>query len=128
MEKLKFHHMGLATNDITKSISEMQYFFDIKEISKIVYDEEQDANLCMVTISDGSKIELISGNQVAKLVKKRHFLYHICYETDNIEEQIKQFEEVGGLVVSEPKKAVLFGMKRVAFLMTNMGLIELVEK
>lgn len=128
MKKLRFHHIGLATEDIEKSLSEMKNNFDIKDISNIVYDEKQDANLCMVTVSDGAKIELISGNQVARLVKKRQFLYHICYETDNIEEQIKQLEAQGSMVISEPKEAILFGMKKVAFLMTNMGLIELVEK
>ena len=128
MEKLKFHHIGLATEDINSSIEEMKLYFDIIEISDIVYDEKQDANLCMLTIADGTKLELISGNQVAKLVKKRQFLYHICYETNDIEEQIKQFEQLGAMVISEPKEAILFDMKRVAFLMTNMGLIELVEE
>lgn len=128
MEKLRFHHIGLATENIDESIEEMKNYFDIMDISDSVYDEKQDATLCMVTISDGTKIELISGNQVAKLVKKRQFLYHICYETDDIELQIKRFEELGSMVVSEPKEAILFGMKRVAFLMTNMGLVELVEK
>ena len=128
MEKLKFHHIGLATENINESIKEMKNYFDITEISEIVYDEKQDATLCMITISDGTKIELISGNQVSRLVKKRQFLYHICYETDDIEAQIKQFEELGSMIISEPKEAILFDMKRVAFLMTNMGLIELVEK
>lgn len=128
MEKLKFHHIGLATENISNSIEEMKQYFNIIEISDVVYDEKQDANLCMLTIADGTKLELISGNQVAKLVKKRQFLYHICYETNDIEEQIKQFEQLGAMVISEPKEAILFNMKRVAFLMTNMGLIELVEE
>ena len=128
MEKLKFHHIGLATENIEESIEEMKNFFDITHISDVVYDEKQNANLCMLTIADGTKIELISGGQVERLVKKRQFLYHICYETDDIEAQIKQFEEMGYMLVSDAKEAILFNMKRVAFLMTNMGLVELVEK
>ena len=128
MEKLRFHHIGLATENIEDSIKEMKNYFDIIDISKTVYDDKQDASLCMLTISDGTKIELISGNQVLKLVKKRQFLYHICYETDDIEIQIKEFEKLGSMIVSEPKEAILFGMRRVAFLMTNMGLVELLEK
>ena len=53
---------------------------------------------------------------------------YICYETDDIQAQIKQFEEMGYMLVSDAKEAILFNMKKVAFMMTNMGLIELVEK
>ena len=34
----------------------------------------------------------------------------------------------GGVLVSEPKPAVLFGGRRVAFLYTRIGLIELLEE
>ena len=63
-----------------------------------------------------------------KRVKKRQFLYHTCYETENLEEAIQAFEERDARLVSEPKEAVLFGMRRVAFLMTDMGLVELLEQ
>ena len=128
MEKLKFHHIGIATENIEEAIKEMSTFFEITHISDIVFDEKQNASLCMLTIADGTKIELISGGQVERLVRKRQFLYHICYETDDIQAQIKQFEEMGYMLVSDAKEAILFNMKKVAFMMTNMGLIELVEK
>ena len=71
---MKFHHIGIATENIDESISKIKKFFDIANISEIVYDANQDANLCMVTMNDGMKIELITGKVVENILKKRIFL------------------------------------------------------
>ena len=55
-------------------------------------------------------------------------MYHTCYVVNNMQTIIEQFVEKGGFLVSEPKEAILFGNKKVAFLMTEMGLIELLEE
>ena len=39
MEKLKFHHIGLATENIEEAIKEMSTFFEITHISDIVFDD-----------------------------------------------------------------------------------------
>ena len=82
----------------------------------------------MLTLEDGTKLELVSGKVVEKIVKKRQFLYHTCYETENIEEEIEKLKKLDSFLVSEPKEAILFHNKKVAFLMTNIGLVELVEE
>ena len=125
---MKFHHIGIATEDIEKSIEKLKKYFDIKEISKIVYDKNQDANLCMLEMSDGIMIELISGGVVSNLVKKRQYLYHTCYSVKNIDEMIEKLTSDGAFLVREAKEAILFNNKRVAFLMWDLGLIELVEE
>ena len=125
---MKFHHIGIATEDINKSIEKLKNYFDIKEISKIVYDKNQDANLCMLEMNDGIMIELISGGVVSNLVKKRQYLYHTCYSVKNIDEMIEKLTSDGAFLVREAKEAILFNNKRVAFLMWDLGLIELVEE
>ncbi len=124
---MKFHHIGIATEDIDKMISKLKKFFKIKEISDIVYDKNQDANLCMITLEDGIKIELISGNVVSNIVKKRQYLYHTCYSVNDLDATIKTLIDDGALLVRESKEAILFNNKKVAFLMWNLGLIELLE-
>lgn len=124
---MKFHHIGIATENIEESIDYLKKLFNIKEISETVYDKNQDANLCMLVLDDGTKLELVSGKVVEKIVKKRQFLYHTCYETKNINEEIEKLQKLDGFLVSEPKEAILFQNKKVAFLMTNIGLMELVE-
>ena len=125
---IKFHHIGIATENIENTIKYLKNIMNIKNISETVYDRNQDANLCMLTLEGGAKLELVSGKIVEKIVKKRQFLYHTCYETENITEEIEKLKKLGGFIVSEPKEAILFNEKKVAFLMTDLGLMELVEK
>lgn len=127
MQKMKLHHIGIATGDIENTKKYMQNLFNIENISETVYDANQDARLCMLRMTDGTQIELIQGKVVEKLVKKRTLLYHTCYEVKDMEKQIEDLVAQGSMLVSEPKEAILFGNKRVAFLTSNLGLIELVE-
>lgn len=124
---MKFHHIGIATENISAMTEYLKNIMEIMEVGPIVSDPLQQADLCMVRLSDGTQIELISGPVVEKLVRKRNFLYHICYETDDIEKQITNLLAHNAILISEAKEAVLFDYKKVAFLMTEMGLIELVE-
>ncbi len=123
-----FHHVGIATEDINVLIDKLKVVLDIKEISEIVYDELQDANLCMVTLSDGTRIELISGNMVEKIVKKRNYLYHMCFSTKNIESELERLISLGAMQISEIKEAKLFNQSRVVFLTWDLGIMELVEE
>lgn len=125
---LKIHHVGIACKNIEKAVRVYKEMYNVIEESEIVYDELQHANLCMLKTDTGLDVEFISGEQVANLLKARITYYHICYSVENIEVAIKHFEENGSLMISEPKPAKLFGGKRVAFLMTKLGLIELVEE
>ena len=124
---MKFHHIGIATADIDKTLLKLKKYFNIAEISETVYDANQDAYLCMITLSDGVKIELINGKVVENILKKRQYLYHTCYSVKDIEKSIKELTEDGAFLVSEPKKAILFNNDKVAFLLWDLGLIELVE-
>lgn len=125
---MKFHHIGIACESIPTLLNKLKSMINIKNVSDIVYDEKQDADLCMLTLDDGTNIELISGNVVANMVKKRNYLYHTCYSVTNIDEYISKLVSDGAFLVSEPKEAILFNHNRVCFLMWDLGLIELVEE
>lgn len=125
---MKFHHIGIATEDINKTIKYIKELMSVINISDIIYDELQDASLCMITLEDNTKIELISGGVVENVLKKRQYLYHTCYSVSNIEETINKLVSMGALQVNDIKPAILFNNKKVVFLMTDLGLIELVEE
>lgn len=127
-DEMRFHHIGIAAADIPKMQEYLKQIARVTDITDILFDEQQQAYVCMVTLSDGTEIELIAGPKVEKLVKKRTFLYHTCYEVADIDEKIEKLVQNGAMLVSEPKAAILFGLKRVAFLVTDMGLVELVEE
>ena len=125
---MNFHHLGIACEDIRKVQNYLASLYTVKEISPVIYDENQLAYLCMVTLENDIRLELISGKVVEGYIQKNISLYHICYEVDNLEHNIKLHREQGCFIVSPPKNAILFGGRRVAFLSTPIGLVELLEK
>lgn len=127
MEKLIFDHIGIACDDITTMISYMEKFFPVEHISKIIHDPLQDATLCMLTLQDNIKIELISGEVVKKLVKKRNYLYHTCYAVHDIDAMVSALVAEGSFLISQPQPAILFNGRKVAFLTSEIGIIELLE-
>lgn len=125
---MKFHHIGIATENIDKMVEKIEKYFEVSDVSKTVYDEQQDADLCMVTLKDGIRIELITGEVVKNILKKRQYLYHTCYSVKDIDETIEKLVADGAFVVREARKAILFDNRRVAFLSWDLGLMELVEE
>lgn len=128
MKKLNFHHIGVACKDIAIMKDEIKKLFNVTEETETVYDPEQEANLSMLTVGGGLKIELIEGKPVENLTKKNISYYHLCFTTDDLSSALKDLVEQSALLLKPAKPAVLFGGKPVAFLHTKMGLIELLEE
>ena len=123
-DAMKFHHIGIATKNIEKTLEWVAEHFQIINISDKVYDENQDAYLQMIETTDVN-IELVSGHIVEKLIKKNITYYHVCYEVDNLQEAMTSFKN--SIVISNPVKAILFDNRKVAFLLTPIGIVELLE-
>lgn len=121
---MKFHHIGIATKDLKTSLEFVKKNFDIVSISEEIFDKQQNATLQMIATRD-LNIELVSGAVVEKMILSKITYYHICYEVENIDEAIKQFKDA--ILVSSPKPAILFNNRLVAFLMTPLGLVELLN-
>jgi len=122
---MKFHHIGIATKDIDKTLNWVKKTFKIISISKKIYDKNQNAYVQMIYTNDVN-IELVSGEVVNNFIKKNITYYHICYEVENIEKAIKNFSN--SIVISPAKPAILFNNKNVAFLLTPIGIVELLQK
>lgn len=121
-----FHHVGIACKNINATLEFVKKHFRIKSVSEIIFDELQNANLCMIEMEDGYQMELISGEIVKNFLKKGQQLYHTCYCVESIEKTLKELESEC-FILGEAKKAILFGGNKVVFLMTPIGLIELLE-
>tara|TARA_B110000211_G_C13689870_1_gene382604 strand:+ start:139 stop:519 length:381 start_codon:yes stop_codon:yes gene_type:complete len=121
---MKFHHIGIATKDIEKTLEWVVSHFQIKKISDKIYDKNQDAYLQLIETRD-LNIELVSGNIVEKLIKKNITYYHICYEVQDLQTAITSFEN--SIVISNPTQAILFDNRKVCFLLTPIGIVELLE-
>lgn len=125
---MKFHHIGVACKDIQAELQNIRKLHNIIEETPVVFDENQQAELCMITVEDGLNIELVSGAPVENLLKKRISYYHICYEVDDINQSIESLIGNGGMLISPPKDAILFNNRKVAFLMLSYGIVELLNK
>jgi methylmalonyl-CoA/ethylmalonyl-CoA epimerase len=124
---MKFHHIGVACANIKEEVDNITKIHEVIDVSPIVFDKEQNAELCILRTLEGIAIELISGEQVANIVKKRITYYHLCFETDDINTEIIRLQDLGAFLVSDPKCAILFDNRQVAFLQVSYGLIELVQ-
>lgn len=127
-DELKFHHVGIACEDILAGIDYAKELFQLQSVSETVYDGIQDANLCMVTLRDGTRLELVSGNAIKSVLRKNQHLYHVCYTTRDIEKSTERLLEIGAYQMSELNEAIFFGGRKVVFFMTKMGMVELLEE
>ncbi|NOW94986.1 VOC family protein [Mucilaginibacter sp. SG564] len=124
---MKFHHLGLACKNIAAEIASIRKIHNVTTISPIIFDPEQNAELVLLTLTDGTRIELIAGKQVESFVRKNITYYHICFEVDDIHAEIKRLIREHALLISPPKPALLFNSRKVAFLHVSYGLIELLN-
>jgi len=125
---MRFHHIGIACHNIPETLKFINKSFAVNDVSDIIFDEIQHVDLCLVTVNDGPYIELVSGKTVEKFLTKKQFLYHTCWQVDDIEQAIEKLYENGAILISAPQQAILFDNKRVAFLFSEIGIIELLEE
>ena len=124
---LPVHHVGIACRDLAAVRRFVEATHTIVAASDVVHDAHQDADLLLLTDVSGLGIELVAGPIVANLVGKGQSYYHLCYEVAVLEDTIEQLGELGCRVIREPAPAPLFDGRRVCFLYSPMGIVELLE-
>lgn len=129
---MKIDHIGYAV----KKIEEARFAFEKLgfRFEELIQDEDRNLYL-QFGYNDDYRIELIStlnienGSPVSSILKKTGPLpYHLCYISDNLEQDIAILEKQQFKVTVPPAPAIAFGGKRVVFMMhRHIGLIEVVE-
>jgi methylmalonyl-CoA/ethylmalonyl-CoA epimerase len=81
----------------------------------------------------GAQFELVQpltpDSPVAGFLKKGGGLHHLCYEVDDLDQQIKWMKSQRVALVSSPKPAVAFDGRRIAWMLTReFLLIEYLER
>ncbi len=132
---VKLHHIGIASNNLERSIRQHEELFGLNRISTIVEDPLQKVSLILMSDqrSPGIPIELVAplGDQspIRNLLKKGMHLYHLCYSVDDIESTLKKARKQKAIVVSGPSPARLYNGQRIAFIYTPDGyLVEFLEE
>lgn len=124
---VKFHHLGIACKDLTEFKNYIQKHFNAIPVSEVMEDKHQNAHLQLFETPQGIVYEGISGPVVTGYLKKRNYLYHTCYEVEDITTTIDTLQQSGSILISPPAPAPLFKGRKVCFLTSDIGLIELLE-
>ena len=123
---MNLHHIGIAVNTLEEGARQVRrlYAGRIAREGEPVHDPLQDADLLLFEFRDGSRMELVAGKPAQSMLGKGLNFHHVCYEVRSVESTIEEWRRQGAVVVSPPKPAVLFSGRLVAFVLTNLGLVE----
>lgn len=130
VEGMKFHHIGIACENIDETASHYR-LLGYKQ-GDIVIDPLQNIKISFLSHPVLPLLELLEpideNSPVVDILKKNGTTpYHICYSVANLEECITSLRKESFLIVSKPKVANAIEGNRVAFLYNKaVGLIELV--
>ena len=122
------HHVGIACNDIESTAAYILRAYAITADTGTIYDPHQNASVRLFNEGSPGAIELVAGPTVEQYLKRRTTYYHLCYQTPDIDRSIANARSLGAIPVSPPTPAALFGGRRVAFVFTQLGLVEFLEE
>ncbi len=128
---MKIHHVGYYVTDIGEAQNEFFSLGYVKE-SECVFDEDRKIYVQFLKNAE-YRVELIAPAEECTLfpksIKKMGATpYHICYECEDMEKNVKEWQGKGFVLVRPPSPAAAIGNHRVAFLYSDaIGLMELVE-
>jgi len=125
-----FHHVGVAVRDINTAVVQFQTLFGAVAESEVIHDEAQHVRLQFVKTGE-LLIELLEPDGTPSpldgLIKRGVAIYHTCHEVNDLDATLEHLRASGAKVVSPPKPAVAFDHRRVAFVMSQGLMVELLE-
>ena len=128
---LIIHHIGYLVKKMDAAIdSFLRLGYTVSRDT--VYDSIRNIHICFME-KDGYTIELISPSAstsvAAGLMKKyKNSPYHICYETQDLDDMLARLTAGGYAAIDAPAPAPALDGRRVVFLVNPfLGMIELLE-
>ena len=131
MHNLKIHHIGYLVKKIESAMTQFKQLGFVL-LKDIVYDDIRKVNICFMD-KNGYTIELVSPvseeSVVSNLLKKyKNCPYHICYETNDMEQSLFELTSNGFTAIDTPTPAPALEDRKVVFLLSPViGMIELLE-
>lgn len=129
---MKIHHIGYLVKRMKEAILEFEKLGFV--ITKnVIFDEYRQIEFCFLE-KNSYTIELVcpcSKDSVATglLLKMGNTPYHVCYEVENFDDAVSDFQKKGYLLVNPRHEAVAMDGREVCFLVNPyIGMIELVEE
>ncbi len=130
------HHIGILSNDIKREAQHLAESCGYVPASGEIVDEVQTARVMFLRPSEreggGAFLELVSPygdkSKLKGSLKKNQKFHHVCFQSDDIFSDLKNFRSKGFFVLSEPVVASAFPGRKIAWVMdSNRNLFEIVE-
>lgn len=128
---MKIHHIGYLVKDISKSLNHF-LLLGYKIEKDIEVDHVRNIYI-MFLLNDAYRVELIqpidkSSDFDVFMKRFRNLPYHLCYETDTMNETISNLERQHYHMIQTPLEACCINGRKVAFMQhPEIGIIELLE-
>jgi methylmalonyl-CoA/ethylmalonyl-CoA epimerase len=130
-----FHHIGFVVTSIQNSVQGFLDSLQVEWDGTIFHDPNQAVRVTFLRGKQAADpvLELVEpvgeNSPVIPFLKRGGGLHHLCYEVDNLEDQLVLSRAQGGLIVRPPLPAVAFGGRRIAWVYTrNKLLLEYLER
>lgn len=130
---MKLHHIGVVVPSIQDSIGELKKYMTFQSTGLPTPVGSRKVNVCLLKIGEPF-LELIEptspDSSIAEFASNGGGIHHLCFEVDDIQNELDEMERKGATVLVKPVKG--FDERRIAFVDLNMkntkcGLIELLE-
>jgi methylmalonyl-CoA/ethylmalonyl-CoA epimerase len=132
---MRLHHIGKVVSDLEEAVNYYKDTFGLSSISLPVEDSIQRVEVVFIETGFGRDltIELIrpldKESPVRKFLEKGGGLHHLCFEVEDINRAIEDFNSKGALVLGRPVPGRGHNDKLTVWLYTaKRELIELIEK
>ncbi len=133
MSEMTINHIGVAVPNIADFLKKNEVLYAGFSKGPLIVNELQGVNEMFIT--DGTTVlELLEpssdSSPIAGFLKRNRSggLIHIGMDVDNLEAAIQRIEESGGKLVVEPVPDIAFDKRRIAFVVLNGQLTELIER
>jgi len=130
-----FHHIGFVVASIQASVQGFLDALHAEWDGIIFHDPNQVVRVTFLRSTHPANpvVELVEPagekSPVIPFLKRGGGLHHLCYEIDNLEDQLALSRAQGSLVVRPPLPAVAFAGRRIAWVYTkNKLLLEYLER
>ena len=130
---MKLHHIGIVVKNIRESLGELTQFLSFESTTVPSLIGSQKVSVCFLK-TNNIYIELIEpaeeNSPVSDFAKGGGGFHHLCFEVDDIHNEIEKMIKKGARLIVEPVKGC--DDRLIAFLVLNMkdtnsNLIELAE-
>jgi methylmalonyl-CoA/ethylmalonyl-CoA epimerase len=129
------HHVGCVVDSIEDRIESYRVSLGSASVSRIFDGPIQRSRVAFLDLpTPGSvQFELIQpatpDSPVARFLEKGGGLHHLCYEVDDLQDQIRWMKSQRAMLIRSPKPAVAFDGRQIAWMRTaDSLLIEYLER